>query len=97
LLDSKDFNNSYEGLLDLLIIDFGVRIVFLDIRVVESARARGRKIILFGKKINEGNKARISRFSAFFCSFYKFCGPFSVSFAANFFIFAFSRSAFSLT
>jgi hypothetical protein len=71
LFDSKNFNNSYEGLLGLLIVDFGVRIVFLDIRVVGIARARGKKIILFGKGINEGNKARISRFSAFLCSFYR--------------------------
>jgi hypothetical protein len=94
LLDSEDSNNSYEGLLGLLIVDFGVRIIFLDIRVAGIARARDRKIILFDREINEGNRARIPRFGAFLCSLYKPYGPFFYLFRRFLFHFRFPAFGF---
>jgi hypothetical protein len=85
---------SYKGFLDFFIVNFGVRIVFFNIKIIGIARARNRKIILFNKKINEKNKTRISRFSAFFYSLYKFCGPFFLFFSPLIFLLSLSLSLF---
>jgi hypothetical protein len=62
LLNNKGPYRSYKG---LLIVDFKVRFVFLDLRVLRIVRARSREIILFNRGINRGRRARMRRFRLF--------------------------------
>jgi hypothetical protein len=68
--------------------------------ILGSSGSRGReagRLSYSARKLTRGIRREYLNLTRFFAFFISPAGPFSVSFAVNFFIFAFSRSAFSLT
>jgi hypothetical protein len=87
LLNSKGFYYSYKG---FFIVDFGIRLILFDFKVLGIVKTRNREIILFNKGINRERKARMRRF--YFLK--RFLSSVDLFFVANFLFFVFSRLAF---